>query len=231
MSMTASLSKRITADSSKYHVSISKNHYQHCNIRRELSGFSFAGPRNLNEIMKTELLENKTKAEISDIWMSYHESKERVHGTVLKGSDGLKVLQRAEKLPFFIEPIFRDDGFFMLLSQFQTPSHFLLAYLEDYKMDPNRAQPLLTFSIFNDMVESHDISLLRCDVINKGIEESEGRKVMEFLVDCYKVEEEHEKWVKEFNEKPATFDVDDYIACMNQKWKRDDDEHVDDSTK
>lgn len=109
----------------------------------------------------------------------------------------------------------------MLLSQFQAPSHFLLAYLEDYKMDPNRAQPLMTFSIFNDLVKSHNISLIRCDVINKGIEEGEGHKVMDMLVESYEVDEAFGRWVKQFNEQPASFDVDDYISCMNQKWKGD----------
>ncbi len=107
----------------------------------------------------------------------------------------------------------------MLLSQFQEPSHFLLAYLEDYKMDPNRAQPLMTFSIFNDLVSSHDLSLIRCDVINKGIEDSEGWKVMDLLTDSYKIDENYDSWVKQFNSQPEKFDVDDYISRMNQKWK------------
>ena len=107
----------------------------------------------------------------------------------------------------------------MLLSQFQSPSHFLLAYLEDYKMDPNKAQPLITFSIFNDLVESHDMSLIRCDVINKGIEDDEGHRVMDMLLQSYKVDEDFSRWVQQFNEEPANFDVDDYISCMNQKWK------------
>lgn len=106
----------------------------------------------------------------------------------------------------------------MLLSQFQTPSHFLLAYLEDYKMDPNRAQPLLTFSIFNDFVDEHDISLVRCDIINRGIEEDEGRKVVENLLDAYRTDEDYER-VLMFNKEPAKFDVDDFISCMNFKWK------------
>lgn len=182
------------------------------------TNFSFAGPRKLEEIMKVELLKDKSKSEISDIWLSYHESKERVQGSVLPGKEGLSILERSKKSPFFIEPIFRDDGFFMLLSQFQTPSHFLLAYLEDYKMDPNRAQPLLTFSIFNDFVDEHDISLVRCDIINRGIEEDEGRKVVENLLDAYRIDDDYSK-VLTFNEQPANFDVDDFISCMNFKWK------------
>ena len=44
--------------------------------RRYLS-FSFAGPRTLEEIIKKELIESKTAAEIEDIWFTYHESKVR----------------------------------------------------------------------------------------------------------------------------------------------------------
>ncbi len=65
-------------------------------LRRHLSGFSFAGPRNLNEIMKLELLKDKTKPEVSEIWMTYHEDKERVHGVIANGDDGMKIIERAE---------------------------------------------------------------------------------------------------------------------------------------
>ena len=37
--------------------------------------FTFAGPRALDDIIKKELLENKTGAEIADIWYTYHEAR------------------------------------------------------------------------------------------------------------------------------------------------------------
>lgn len=193
---------------------------------RYMSGFSFAGPRTLDEIIKKDLIEEKNKAEISDIWMTYHEDKEHVHGAILKGEEGRMILERADKMKFFIQPIFRGEtGFFMLLSQFQEPSHFLLAYLEDYKMDPNRAQPLMTFSVFNDLAESHDLSLVRCDVINKGIEDDEGLKVMKNMIDAYTINADYSR-VEAFNVKPESFDFDDFIAYMNQKWKNGSDAEV-----
>jgi hypothetical protein len=85
-------------------------------------------------------------------------------------------------------------------------------------MDPNRAQPLMTFSIFNELVDSHNLSLIRCDIINKGIEENEGRKVMEYMLDAYRVEDEFDL-VKTFNKEPEKFDFDDFISRMNRKWK------------
>ena len=62
-----------------------------------MSGFSFAGAKKLEDIMKIDLIESKTKAEVSDIWLTYHEEKERVHGDILNGKDGLDILDRAQK--------------------------------------------------------------------------------------------------------------------------------------
>ena len=107
------------------------------------NNFSYAGPRKLDDILKVDQIKNKTKAEISDLWMTYHEGKEKVHGLVLNGETGKTVLARAAQWcvlpsnlnestharpsqphysvsaiesPFFIHPVFRDGGHFMILS-------------------------------------------------------------------------------------------------------------------
>lgn len=107
----------------------------------------------------------------------------------------------------------------MLVSQFQGPHHFLCAYLEDYKMDPNAATPLLSFSIFDDYANDKDITLIRGEVLNAGIEANEGRKVVESLLDNYLKEDEFPS-VKAFNKKPDVFNFDDYINRMSSKWKK-----------
>ena len=63
--------------------------------RRTLTSFTFAGPRNLDDIVKKELLQNKTSAEIADIWYTYHKTKAQAHGLVLTGDQGKSVLSRA----------------------------------------------------------------------------------------------------------------------------------------
>mmetsp|Transcript_8036 Transcript_8036/g.22331 ORF Transcript_8036/g.22331 Transcript_8036/m.22331 type:complete len:224 (-) Transcript_8036:688-1359(-) len=179
--------------------------------------FSFAGPRKLEDVLKTELVEGKSGTEITDVWLTYHEGKEGVVGIVLNGQDGKAVLERASGSPFFIQPIFRESGFFNLVSQFQGPRHFLLAYLEDYKMDPNSASPLMTFSVFDDYAEAKDVTLVRCDCLNKSIEMEEARKVVQSLLDNYRKQEDYSV-VKTFNDRPASFDVDDHISRMNKRW-------------
>ena len=118
--------------------------------------------------------------------------------------------------PFFVQPVFREDGFFMLVSQFQDPSHFLLAYLEDYKTNPTNAQPLLTLSVFDDY---DDLTLVRCDIVNKSIEDHEGLKIATSLLRSYHHDEEFPS-VYAFNKTPNAFDIDDYISRQNQKWQQ-----------
>ena len=65
--------------------------------RKCFSGFSFAGPKKLDEIMKTELLEGKSKVEVSDMWMSYHKDKKGVFGSMLDVYNSTKIIDRAEK--------------------------------------------------------------------------------------------------------------------------------------
>jgi ATP synthase F1 complex assembly factor 1 len=187
--------------------------------RRNFS-FSFVGPKTLDDVIKKELVAEKSGAEVADIWYSYHENKENVIGLVLDSQAGKSVLSRAQKCPFFVQPVFRDDGFFMMVSQFQSPGHFLMAYLEDYKMDPQSATPLLTFSVFDDLADNKDVVLVRADILNKSIQDDEGRKVVRSVLDNYR-DEEHFVVVKTFNERPDAFDIDDYISRMNIRWQQD----------
>jgi hypothetical protein len=106
-------------------------------LSRAFSSFSFAGPKKIDEILQKEKVQGLSSSEISDLWMTYHEPKVGVHGIVRPGEDGLKLLQRAKQSPFFIQPVVKDNqGFYMLVSQFMDPCHFILAYLEDYRLDP-----------------------------------------------------------------------------------------------
>ncbi|KAL7523730.1 hypothetical protein ACHAXR_000306 [Thalassiosira sp. AJA248-18] len=106
----------------------------------------------------------------------------------------------------------------MIISQFQTPNYFLLAFLEDYQMDPARAQPLLTISIFDDFAEDKDVTLVRCDIINRGIEDDEGYKICKRLLDDYAGEEDFRN-VHMFNKKPDAFDVDGFVKEKEELWK------------
>ena len=113
----------------------------------------------------------------------------------------------------------------MLVSQYQAPAHFLACFLEDYKMDPNAATPLITFSVFDDYASDKDTVLVRCDVLNKNIEDIEARKVVASVLANYGGDEEFPS-IESFNKKPDSFDVDDFISRMNDRWKQEPDTMV-----
>ena len=102
----------------------------------------------------------------------------------------------------------------MVVSQFQEPSYFLLAFLEDYKMDPAAAQPLITISVFDDLAEKRDVVLLRCDIINKGIEDDEGYKICQNLIKDYLDGDA----VQMFNTKPDAFNIDEFVTEKQAQW-------------
>ena len=151
---------------------------------------------------------------------SNQQQQEGVIGLVLSGKEAAPIIPRAVLSPFFIQPIFREDGHFMLVSQFFEPSHFIMAYLEDYKMDPAAAQPLLQFSVFDDYAESKDLTLIRADVLNRGIDEGEGLKVVNSMLANYKDDDRYLN-VRAFNSMPDSFDLEAYIADQSEQWKAD----------
>jgi hypothetical protein len=106
----------------------------------------------------------------------------------------------------------------MMVSQFQSPNYFLLAYLEDYRTDPARARPLLTISIFEDMADSKDVTLVRCDVIDRGIDDDDGRRICELLLDDY-ADDDDFRIVHTFNKMPDAFDLDAFVQEKERRWE------------
>ena len=41
--------------------------------------FTFAGPRKLDDLIKKDLVQDKTGSEVADLWFTYHEEKVRSH--------------------------------------------------------------------------------------------------------------------------------------------------------
>jgi hypothetical protein len=57
--------------------------------------FSFVGPKNLEDILKKASVGDKSRSEVADLWYTYHEEKENVHGLVMKGEEAQSLLSRA----------------------------------------------------------------------------------------------------------------------------------------
>jgi ATP synthase F1 complex assembly factor 1 len=177
------------------------------------------GGRKLDEIVKLDLLKGKSQDEVELIWKEYHKELKNTVGTVLSGEDGFKVLSRAQECSFFVQPIFREGGFFTLVSQFQSPSYFLLAYLEEYKSDASTSQPLIAISVYNDLASTKHITLIRGEVINKGILLEEGEKIIHQLIEAYRDDDLFYGHVRTFNKNPSKFNYNNFLEQQRLKWK------------
>lgn len=86
--------------------------------------------KKLSDIMKIELVEDKTAEDLSKIWIEYHKTKDVLAATLtVQQFDSL--MARAKANPVFILPLPRSEGFEFIMLQFASNTvHFtpLLAY-------------------------------------------------------------------------------------------------------
>lgn len=80
--------------------------------------------KQLGDIMKLDLIENKTADEIKGIWLEYHKEKDVLVATI--PSETYKMLeQRGKNHPIFILPLPRSQGYEFFLLQFASNTvHF-----------------------------------------------------------------------------------------------------------
>lgn len=86
--------------------------------------------KKLDDIMKLDLLQDKSADEIKSIWLDYHKQKDVLVATI--PTETFKLLsERAKKHPLFILPLPRSEGYEFFLLQFSGNTvHFtpLLCY-------------------------------------------------------------------------------------------------------
>ncbi|CAM9563882.1 unnamed protein product [Heterosigma akashiwo] len=128
-----------------------------------------------------------------------------------------KLLSRGNECPYFVHPIWREQGYFMLLSQFQD-RHVLVTYLEDFKSNPNGAQPWLVISAYSDLVESKGLGLVRGD-ITPNLSSLEASDLFTKVLESYTEDTKYEE-VECFNNTPQSFDLEKYVELSKEEMKK-----------
>ena len=149
-------------------------------LSRSSSSLSLPGvARRLGEVAKVELFEAEEPDRIGAIWDSFHEDRPELAGCSVTAEEHVKITERARESPLFIFPVRREQGHFLLLSQFNTQSDmFVMTFLEDYKQNPAAAQPWLSVTLFGDLLASKAVGLLRVDIAPERLSKPEGERVM-----------------------------------------------------
>ena len=149
-------------------------------LSRRSSSISLPGvPRRLGEVAKVELFEAEEPSRIGAIWESFHEDRPELAGCSVPADEHVKITERARESPLFIFPVRREQGHFLLLSQFNAQSDmFVMTFLEDYKRNPAAAQPWLSVTLFGELLTSKAVGLLRADIAPERLSKPEGEHMM-----------------------------------------------------
>lgn len=176
------------------------------------AGFQLPIPYTLDQLVKLELLTQNDGHQIKSIWDTYHATKRGTAGKSLYAEDFVKLRQRAQRAPLFAHALTRTDeekgeGYFVLVSQYSHPHHFLFAQLEHFQKFPDLAQPYLVLRLYDDLLQSKQVALLRADSGHTAMTTSDCKYLLDNLITSYLDDAKYEK-VKEFNDSPDTFDLE-----------------------
>lgn len=173
-------------------------------------GFVWPVSKKLEGLVNMELLVTQPTEIIDQIWSDYHASTSTATALSISSQDYTKLLSRGADNAFFIHPIVRDTGYFVMLTQFVDNS-FIVTYLEDFKQNPAKAQPYMTITIYDELQHSKDLVLVRSDIcalatMNKNDADILTRTVVQSYIDDAMYQN-----VFNFNKHPDQFNFTDYV--------------------
>lgn len=173
-------------------------------------GFSWPVSRQLDGVVNMDLFITQTPEIIDQIWSDYHATSSTAIGLSISSAEHEKLKQRGSATPFFIHPVVRDTGYFMMLSQFQDNA-FLVTYLEDFKTNPQNAQPYMTVTIYDELQHSKDLVLVRSDICSlTTINKQDSDFITRTLIQSY-INDDMYQNVYNFNKHPQEFNFEKYI--------------------
>ncbi|XP_030370048.1 ATP synthase mitochondrial F1 complex assembly factor 1 [Scaptodrosophila lebanonensis] len=165
--------------------------------------------KKLEDVMKLELIADKSAEEISQIWLEYHKTKDVLAATLTKSQYEL-LISRAKEHPIFLLPLPRSEGFEFIMLQFAANTvHFtpLLAY----QVHKENAPECLTLVHYTE-VEDKGIVLMRGEYDTKVLTAQEAQCLAnELQMFYYKTDESKLKLLETFTKRPDEFKHMDLI--------------------
>lgn len=173
-------------------------------------------------ILKREKIENKSKIEVAEIWNSFHGALPESVSMVMNQKKMNLLLDRLRVNPMFMQPLLRDLRYLLLMS-YPSASGKVITFHEVEKNEINTLEkdPEFVVRIFPELLATHQISLVRGDIIEKAISKSEAEIIMRGLIGYYTDDELYNSYVIPFNQTYKTFDhkefIDDYFSRFHRK--------------
>ena len=156
------------------------------------------------------LIEKELPGVIKNIWSDYHSTRSQNVSTVISSTQYTILSKRLSLCPIFIFPVKRESGYFFLLSQSQGKSN-LFTFLEDYKKNPDHAVPYLVITLFDELLISKGLVLVRGDIIDQLITKNEASVLLKAFLGYYVETGLYEDNVHKFNHQPLSFNHEKHV--------------------
>lgn len=114
-------------------------------------------PFDLNRLLKVEMMKDKHKDEVTEIWKTYFSSKNSICAIIPK-KKYVQISTLASLCPQFIYPVPRGDGYEIYLGQWSDNMIFFTSLIY-YKKHGENAPPQLSMHHYPNLQETHGIVL------------------------------------------------------------------------
>lgn len=176
----------------------------------------------LETVMKTEPLKDKSAKTVIDVWNYYHGVLPDAVSLAMN-SQKIKLLQdRMASMPIFMQPVIRDLNHFFLLSHISEGKKLIMFnFVENVNTKPLEYDPIFIMRIFDELYNSHGIFLVRGDIIDNAISKTEAGLAMRGLINYYADDKLYKEYIEPFNERLTDFNhekfLKDYIETFSRK--------------
>lgn len=166
----------------------------------------------LNNIMKVDMIKDKTKEEIIEIWKEYHKQKDCICGTMTPEQYDM-MFERGKQYPTFLLPLPREHGYEFIMCQFYG-SEIHMTPLLWYQTHKENAPECLTMIHYTELRDK-GIILMQGEFDTKLLQVHEAQCLANELQLYYCNDNEHRLQLLEmFTHNPNEFKHMDLIAQL-----------------
>lgn len=167
----------------------------------------------LNNIMKVDMIKDKTKEEIIEIWKEYHKQKDCICGTMTPEQYDM-MFARGKQYSTFLLPLPRGNGYEFIMCQFYG-SEVHMTPLLWYQTHKENAPECLTMIHYTELRDDKGIILMRGEFDTKLLQVHEAQCLANELQLYYCNDNKHRLQLLEtFTHKPNEFKHMDLIAQL-----------------
>ncbi|XP_053698011.1 ATP synthase mitochondrial F1 complex assembly factor 1 [Sabethes cyaneus] len=169
--------------------------------------------KKLSDIMKMELVQERSADEIKEIWLKYHAGKEVISAAIPVEQYDI-MMERAKKYPIFILPIPRSQGYeFIMLQFFANTVHF--TPLINYQVHKENAPECLNVAMYTELRDK-GLILMRGEYDSKVISGQEAQCLANQLQLYYSQQSKSKlAQLERFTNEPEKFKHMDIIEELN----------------